>query len=117
MDAGSTQVLAGGKGCLRLDESGGLGALSRGSFGNVYIALDKSTGSAVIVKRQQAPSDVASTELAFYKALSQYSHPIVMPLLDHFIVPFGSKAYLYMVFDVMDTDLWTLWKIVGDYCQ
>ena len=108
MDAGSTQVPAGEKRYLRLDESGGLGALARGSFGNIYIALDKSTGSTVIAKRQQAPSDAASKELAFYKALTQYSHPNVMPLLDHFTVPFEPRAYLYMVFDVMDTDLWTL---------
>ena len=95
---------------MRLDEAGGLGALARGSYGNIYIALDKRTGSIVIVKRQKVPGDAAARELAFFKALSQYLHPNVMPLLDHFIVHSATEAFLYMVFDVMDGDLWHLWK-------
>ena len=43
--AASSQVpaanaLAGEKDYLRLDEAGGFGALARGSYGNIYIALD-----------------------------------------------------------------------------
>ena len=122
MDAASSQVsaasgqvpaaneIAGEKRYLRLDEVGGLGALARGSYGNIYIALDKRAGSTVIVKRQKVPGHAAARELAFYKALSQYSHPNVMPLLDHFSVRSATEAYLYMVFDVMDGDLWHRWK-------
>ena len=95
---------------MRLDEGDGWGALARGSYGNIYIAMDKRTGSTVIVKRQKVPGHAAARELAFYKALSQYSHPNVMPLLDHFIVRSAAEAFLYMVFDVMDGDLWHLWK-------
>ena len=95
---------------MRLDEGDGLGALARGSYGNIYIAMDKRTGSTVIVKRQKVPGNAAAGELAFYSALSQYSHPNVMPLLDHFIVHSATEAFLYMVFDVMDGDLWHPWK-------
>ena len=43
--AASSQVpaasaVAGEKRYMRLDEAGGLGALARGSYGNIYIALD-----------------------------------------------------------------------------
>ena len=34
-----------------------------------------------------------------------------MPLLDLFIVHSAAEAYLYMVFGVMDWDLWHLWKL------
>ena len=106
----AANAVAGEKRYRRLDEAGGLGALARGSYGNIYIALDKRTGSIVIVKRQKVPCDAAARELAFFKALSQYLHPNVMPLLDHFIVHSATEAFLYMVFDVMDGDLWHLWK-------
>ena len=109
--ASAANELAGHTRYMRLDEAGGLGALARGSFGAIYIALDKTTSSTVVVKRQRVPGDAAARELAFYKALGQYLHPNVMPLLDHFIVPAASsQAFLYMVFDVMDGDLWHLWK-------
>ena len=98
---------------MRLDEAGGLGALARGSYGNIYIALDKRAGSTVIVKRQKVPSNDAARELAFYKALSQHVHPNVMPLLDHFIVRSATEAYLYMVFEFMDTTCGASGSIVG----
>ena len=44
-----------------------MGAVARGSFGNIYIAVDRSRGSTVVVKRQEMPSDVAARELAYHK--------------------------------------------------
>ena len=94
----------------RLDEGAGLGAVARGTFGNIYIAVDRSRGSTVVVKRQKMPSDVAARELAYYKALSQFPHPNVMPLLDYFTKSAVSITMLYMVFEVMGGDLWHVWK-------
>ena len=91
----------------RLDEGSGLGAVAKGSFGRVYIAVDKVTGATVAVKRQPLPCSVASAELAFYKALSQSPHPHIVPLLDHFV---ASERFLYLVFELLDCDLWSLWK-------
>ena len=68
----------------RLDEGAGLGAVARGAFAKVYMAVDRSRESTVVVKRQEMPSDVAVRELAYYKALSSFPHPNVMPLLDYF---------------------------------
>ena len=107
--ASSASAVAGEQRYTRVDEGAGLGALARGSYGNIYIAVDRRTGSTVIVKRQQAPCDAAAKELAYYRALSQYSHPNVMHLLDHFTVRSRREAFLYMVFDLMDGDLWHLW--------
>ncbi len=95
----------------RLDEGRGLGALAAGSFGRIYVAVDQASGDVVAVKRQSIPSDAATQELAYYKAIGQYGHPHVMALLDHFVVQSAasSQAHLYMVFDLMDTSLWSLW--------
>ena len=95
----------------RMDEGKGLGAISKGSFGRVYVAVDSLTQQTVAVKRQVLPSDAASKELAFYLALSQAPHPNVMRLLDHFIAdePRGGQC-LYLVFDFMDATLWDMWK-------
>ena len=76
-----------------------MGAVARGTFGNIYIAVDRSRGSTVVVKRQEMPSDVAARELAYYKALSQFPHPNVMPLLDYFTKSAVRTAMMYMVFD------------------
>jgi len=94
----------------RLDEGAGLGAVARGSYGNVYIAIDRDSSGTVAVKRQEMPSNAAAKELAYYKALSQYPHPNVMALLDHFTLNSKKQSLLYMVFDVMDGDLWHVWK-------
>ena len=39
-----------------MDEGTGLGALAKGSFGRIYVAVDTQTGHTVAVKRQQVPS-------------------------------------------------------------
>ena len=86
----------------RLDEGAGLGAVARGTFGKIYIAVDRSRDSTVMVKRQEMPSDVAARELAYYKALDSFPHPNVMPLLDHFTKSDAVRTtMLYMVFGVM----------------
>ena len=50
----------------------------------------------------------------FAKALSRAPHPNVMRLHDHFIAEIkeGGVAVpcLYMVFEFMDTTLWSMWK-------
>ena len=94
----------------RLDENSGLGAIARGSFGKVYVALDTTTQETVAVKRQVLPSTSAMSELCWYKALSQARHPNVMHLLDHFVTKGVAGTCLYMVFEFMDTNLWHLWK-------
>ena len=78
-------AVSGSKRYPRLDEGHGLGAVSTGSYGRVYAAVDKLTMQTVAVKRQILPSDDAARELAFYKALSHAPHPNVMCLLDHFM--------------------------------
>ena len=94
----------------RLDEGEGLGAVSRGSFGSVYAAVDTATGQTVAVKRQKLPRDAASRELSWYKALSHSPHANVMGMLDHFVVCDAmGKWFLYMVFDFMDTTVWHMW--------
>jgi len=93
-----------------LDEGTGLGAVAKGSFGRVYVAIDTQTGNTVAVKRQQLPSRAAARELAFYQVLSQRAHPNVMGLLNHFSGPVGRSSCVYMVFDLMAQDLWNLWK-------
>ena len=106
--AGGIDVLS--KRYPRLDEGNGLGAVSRGSFGSVYAAVDTTTGQTVAVKRQRLPSDAASRELSWYLALSHASHANVMGLLDHFVVcDAAGKRFLYMVFDFMDTTVWHMW--------
>ena len=87
-----------------------MGAVARGTFGNIYIAVDRSRGSTVVVKRQEMPSDVAARELAYYKALSSFPHPNAMPLLDCFTKSAERTTMLYMVFEVMGGDLWNQWK-------
>jgi serine/threonine protein kinase len=93
-----------------LDEGTGLGAVAKGSFGRVYVAIDTRTGVTVAVKRQQVPSRVAARELAFYQVLSHCPHPNVMRLLDQFSGRVGKSFCVYMGFDLMDEDLWHLWK-------
>ena len=94
-----------------LDEGSLLGAIGKGSFGKVYVAVDLRTSTSVAVKRQQLPSTNASRELCFYKALSQERHDHVMLLLDHFIVATADRSFLYMVFEFMDTTLWNTWTL------
>ena len=94
----------------RLDEGKGLGAVSKGSYGRVYAAVDQLTKRTVAVKRQLLPSDEAARELAFYSALSHAPHPNVMCLHDHFTAEIKEGACLYMVFEFMDTTLWSMWK-------
>ena len=95
----------------RLDEDTLQGAVGQGSFGKVFAAVDLRTQTTVAIKRQQVPSDAASRELCWYRALSQATHPNVMHLLDHFILtrPDRGRRYLYMVFDFMDNTLWRVW--------
>ena len=93
--ASAASALAGVQRYARLDEGKGLGALASGSYGRVYVAIDKRIGSIVVVKRQQAPCDAAAKELAYYKALSQYGHANVMSLLDHFVVRSRQDVFLY----------------------
>ena len=94
----------------RLDEGKGLGAVSKGSYGRVYAAVDQVTKQTVAVKRQLLPSDDAARELAFYKALSHAPHPNVMCLHDHFNAGIQEGTCLYLVFEFMDTTLWSMWK-------
>jgi serine/threonine protein kinase len=93
-----------------LDEGTGLGAMAKGSFGRVYVAIDTHTGITVAVKRQQIPSRAAARELAFYQVLEQCPHPNVMRLLNQFSGPAGRSSCVYMVFHLMAQDLWNLWK-------
>ena len=90
----------------RYDEGRGLGAIASGAFGRVYVGCDLVLGTSCAIKRQSASSQAAATELAFYKSISQFAHPNVMALLDHF----STKDNVYMVFDMMDVDLWTAWE-------
>ena len=83
------------------------GHASRGAYGKVYVATDRYTGQFVALKRQSTPSQAASDEFRFYKALSQDPHPNVMRLLDHFLFPGGSD--LCFVFEFMDVTLWDWW--------
>lgn len=94
-----------------MDEDTLQGAVARGSFGKVFVAVDLDTQTTVAIKRQQLPSDAASRELCWYRALSQATHPNVMHLLNNFILTSkdGGQRYLYMVFDFMDTTLWSIW--------
>ena len=94
----------------RLDENTGVGAIARGTFGRVYVALDSATGETVAVKRVVLPSNSATSELCWYKALSQARHPNVMHLLDHFVCKGDLGTCLYMVFDFVDTTLWHMWR-------
>ena len=107
----SAPAVSGSKRYPRLGEGKGLGAISKGSYGRIYIAVDQLTKETVAVKRQQVPSDEAASELAFYSALSHAPHPNVMGLRDHFIgdIKEGGERYLYMVFEFMDTTLWSMW--------
>jgi len=93
----------------RLDEHSGPGAIARGTFGKVFVAVDTRTENTVAVKRQVLPSDAASRELCWYKALSQEKHRNLMDLLDHFVCKGTAGTCLYMVFDFMDTTLWHFW--------
>ena len=94
----------------RLDENSGLGAVAKGSYGRVYVAVDTRTQATVAVKRQVLPSNSAMSELCWYKALSQSPHPNIMSLLDHFVAKGAVGTCLYMVFDFVDTTLWYMWK-------
>ena len=69
----------------RLDENSGIGAIAKGSFGRVYVAVDTTTEETVAVKRQVLPSTSAISELCWYMALSQAWHPNVVHLLDHLV--------------------------------
>lgn len=97
----------------RLDEGELLGALATGTYGRVYAAWDTQTGATVAVKRQEVPCDVAAQELCVLMALRQDEHPNVLRLLDHFTVSQGrgqaKQTMLYLVFEFMDSTLWTLW--------
>ena len=90
----------------RYDEGCGLGAVGSGSYGRVYIGHDLVLGTVCALKRQEKRTPATSRELAFYKSMSQFPHPNVMALLDHFTTP----SYLYMVFELMDIDLWSMWQ-------
>ena len=81
----SAPAVSGSKRYPRLDEGKGLGAVSKGSYGRVYVAVDELTKETVAVKRQVLPSDEAARELGFYSALSHAPHPNVMGLRDHFV--------------------------------
>ena len=94
----------------RMDEGTGWGALASGSFGKVYIAVDRNTGATVAVKRQEVPSTAATRELAFYMALKHNPHPNIMSLLDNFTATFKKQTFLYMVSEVMDSSLFHVWK-------
>ena len=94
----------------RMDEGTGLGALASGSYGRVYIAIDRNTGATVAVKRQEVPCTTAARELAFYMALKQNPHPNIMSLLDSFTLTMKRAMYMYMVFDLMDSSLFLVWK-------
>ena len=108
----SSQSVSLSKRYCRLDEGKGLGAISRGTLGKVYVAVDTLTEETVAVKRQVLPSDAASRELLFYSALSQYPHPSVMRMRSHFISDANDAHIrcLYLVFDFMETTLWDMWK-------
>ncbi len=93
----------------RIDEGCGLGAVGRGSYGKVYVALDRETGETVAVKRQQLPSRAATTELSIFKALSQVPHQNVLRLLNSFTATAKQQQFLYMVFEFLDTSLQDLW--------
>ena len=95
---------------VRLGEGSGHGAIASGSFGRVYAAVDQETKATVAVKRQLSTSTSAQRELCFYKAASQAKHDNVMHLLDHFTEKVGGNAFLYMVFEFMDTTLWRFWQ-------
>ncbi len=45
----------------------GVGARGQGSFGKVFMAVDKTTDQLVAVKRARTPSDPAARELCFLR--------------------------------------------------
>ena len=69
--------------------------MASGSFGKVYIAVDRTTGATVAVKRQDVPSNAAARELVFYMALKHNPHPNIMSLLDNFTAIIKKNTYLY----------------------
>ena len=94
---------------VRADEGAVWGLVAKGSFGKVFAARDRETGEIVAVKRQRLPSDEATRELAFYKALSQVATPHVQRMLCHFIQAPEGAVYLYLVFPFAENSLQRLW--------
>jgi serine/threonine protein kinase len=61
--------------------------MGRGTFGRVYIAIDKVTNRAVAVQRQSVPSEAASREFAAHSMLRGFPSPHILMtmMLDYFI--------------------------------
>ena len=75
-----------------------------GSFGTVYIAVDRLTQKTVAIKKQPYGSQSARTEHAVYFVLRAFPHPNVQAMLDYYI----EGASLHLVFEHAPSNLWWL---------
>jgi len=79
------------------------GAVGAGSFGRVYLAIDRITNIHVAVKRHnKLPNPEAGREFTIYALLMNYPCLHVMALTDYFL----DHDILYTVHELCGTDLW-----------
>ncbi len=88
----------------RLDEGHG-GRVGSGTFGAVYLSVDKFTQELVAVKRQRLCTASAGNELAAYETLRAFPHPNALRMVERF---FHADS-LYIVVEHMPTTLWEIW--------
>lgn len=93
----------------RCDEGKG-GRIGSGSFGAVYIGVDKLTNDVVAVKRQQLPSTEATREIALYQLLRAWPHKNVLAMRDTFTSTANGSSCLYFVFDLLSSTVWDTWR-------
>jgi len=87
---------------------GDAGRAGKGSYGEVYAAMDTLKDRIVAVKVQESQSKAAEREYHMYNILSAYPHENVQALLDTFVMPTSSlgKGLMCFVFSYSPMTLW-----------
>jgi serine/threonine protein kinase len=88
----------------RVDEGKG-GRVGEGSFGAVYMAIDRVTQELVAVKRQPPGNPACADEVAAYELLRAFPHPNLLRMIDRFL----EAGSMYLVLEFTATNLWKIW--------